>query len=100
MSQWWSWLLAGIGVTGLWLAGCHHAGGWVVGLFAQVLWVIYGWVTKQYGFIASAGVYGTVYWYNYVKWRHETIEYRNADAVTDSYDEWVGREWQYDDGHT
>ena len=35
----------------------------------ETLWIIYGWVTKQYGFIAAAIIYGTVYILNMRKWR-------------------------------
>lgn len=43
--------------------------GWVVGIGAQSLWLVFAIVTKQYGFIASAVAYGYVYTRNYLKWR-------------------------------
>ena len=67
-SQWWSWVLAAVGVLGIWLAGRHSAIGWAVGLGAQVLWVAYAVVTRQRGFIASALAYGTVYGHNWLRW--------------------------------
>lgn len=71
----WSWLLTSVGVIGLFLAGQKRSVGWAVGLAAQVLWVIYGVTTKQYGFIASALIYGATYARNYFVWREaERVE--------------------------
>lgn len=67
-SQWWSWCLAAIGITGLWLAGSGRKSGWVVGIAVQVLWIAYAVVTAQWGFIASALAYGTVNTRNLVRW--------------------------------
>jgi len=58
-----------VGVTGLWLAGRKSAAGWAIGLGAQVLWIAYAIVTRQWGFIVSAFAYGTVYARNWVRWR-------------------------------
>lgn len=68
----WSFILAGIGIFGIYLAGKKNKIGWAVGFFAQVLWVIYGLVTKQYGFIISACAYGFIYGKNYLEWRRTT----------------------------
>lgn len=67
----WSLLLAGVGLTGLWLAGNHSVWGWVVGLVAQVLWVAYAVTTGQWGFLVSAAAYGFVYGRNALRWRNE-----------------------------
>lgn len=71
---WWSILLAAVGVFGLWLAGRKNAWGWAIGAAAQILWVVYALVTKQYGFLLSAGAYGWVYTMNLLKWRAEEAE--------------------------
>lgn len=61
----WSYLLAVVGVTGIFLAGRTPAWrGWALGLAAQVLWVVYALATEQYGFLLSAFAYGTVYGLN------------------------------------
>lgn len=49
----WSFALAAIGIFGLWLAGKQIRAGWLIGLAAQVLWIIYALLTRQYGFIIS-----------------------------------------------
>jgi hypothetical protein len=74
MTQWWSWVLTAIGVTGLFLAGSHRRAGWVIGLGAQGLWITYAVVTRQYGFVASAFAYGWVYLRNYRKWTSRSVE--------------------------
>lgn len=72
--MWWSWILTAIGVLGIYLAGKKNYWGWGVGLFAQVLWVTYGIVSEQWGFIVSAFVYGSVYLKNFRAWRKEQNE--------------------------
>lgn len=59
----WSYLLAAVGVLGIYRAGRETRPwvGWVIGLAAQVLWVVYALATSQYGFLVSAAAYGTVY---------------------------------------
>lgn len=69
VSQWWSWILTAIGISGLWAVGSKKAWGWFVGISAQVLWVAYSLATEQYGFLVSALAYGTVYVRNYLSWR-------------------------------
>jgi hypothetical protein len=71
---WWSVLLAAVGVFGLWLAGRKNMWGWAVGASAQILWVVYALVSKQYGFLLSAFAYGWVYLMNLIKWRSEEAE--------------------------
>ncbi|MFJ2205930.1 hypothetical protein [Streptomyces microflavus] len=71
MSGWWSWLLTGVGVTGLYFAGRKRALGWGIGLGAQALWVAYAVSTEQHGFLAAAFAYGWVYAKNFRAWRHE-----------------------------
>jgi hypothetical protein len=66
---WWSWLLTAVGVTGLWAAGSKKSWGWAIGIGAQGLWIAYALHTGQYGFLASALAYGTVYVRNYLAWR-------------------------------
>lgn len=66
--MWWSWLLAAVGIAGLWLAGSNNRFGWAIGLVAQALWIVYALNTEQYGFILSALAYAAVYARNYARW--------------------------------
>ena len=73
MMQYWSWLLAIIGVTGIFFVGRKTIWGWWVLLFNEVLWVTYALITDQYGFILSAIAYGIVYVKSYMLWRKESV---------------------------
>jgi hypothetical protein len=64
----WSFVLAAVGILGLILAGKKMKAGWAIGLFAQILWIIYALVTHQWGFVVSALAYGAVYARNYYMW--------------------------------
>lgn len=61
----WSYLLATVGILGIWLAGSKRRVGWAVGLSAQVLWVAYAVASEQYGFLVTAVAYGAVYLRNW-----------------------------------
>lgn len=74
----WSIALAVIGLIGMHIAGRKSQWGWFIGLCAQVLWVIFALTTEQYGFLLSAGGYGTVYGRNWWKWRKE---HRKTQAI-------------------
>jgi hypothetical protein len=74
VTQWWSWLLTGVGVTGLFLAGSHRRGGWAIGVAAQGLWITCALVTHPYGFVASAVAYGWVYLRNFRKWTSRSVQ--------------------------
>ncbi len=71
MSQWWSWLLTAVGVTGLYFAGSRKRLGWAIGIAAQALWIAYALATSQYGFFASAVSYGWVYSRNFLRWKKD-----------------------------
>lgn len=74
----WSIILAAVGILGLYLAGSKKTLGWLVSLGAQVLWIIFALVSKQYGFILSALAYSWVYGRNFFKWRREQEEPNDA----------------------
>lgn len=71
MAQLWSWILAAVGILGIYLAGRKKAVGWLVGVGAQVLWLVYAVVTRQWGFLLTAVAYAGIYGKNYLEWRHE-----------------------------
>ncbi len=68
----WSYVLAAIGVTGIFFVGRKTIWGWFVLLFNEVLWIAYALITNQYGFILSAIAYAIVYIKSYLLWRRET----------------------------
>lgn len=67
----WSFVLAGIGILGIYLAGRKSLWGWAVGVGAQLLWIVYAVMTQQWGFIASALAYASVYGLNWYRWSQE-----------------------------
>jgi len=68
MNPLWSWTLATIGITGLYLAGRNNKTGWAIGFTAQFLWIIYAIHTRQHGFIITAAAYAWIYANNWHKW--------------------------------
>lgn len=72
--MWWSWALAAVGVTGLYLTTRKDWRGYAIGLMAQSLWVSYAVATGQWGFIATAIAYGAVNAIGLRKWRAEQRE--------------------------
>lgn len=80
----WSFVLSGIGILGIFLAGKKNKVGWAIGLGAQVLWIVFAITTAQYGFIFAALAYGSIYLKNWLSWRkddsiQEVRDYKELD---------------------
>jgi hypothetical protein len=73
----WSWVLAAIGVTGIFLVGRKTIWGWLILCVNECLWIAYALATDQYGFIAMAIAYAAVYIKSYIHWR-------NDDAISEA----------------
>lgn len=69
--EFWSWLLAAIGVTGIFFVGKKTVWGWLILLSNEFIWIAYAITTKQYGFIISALAYAAVYIRSYIHWKRE-----------------------------
>jgi hypothetical protein len=69
--MWWSWILAVIGVTGIYFVGRKTIWGWIVLLVNECIWILYATATKQYGFIFMALAYAAVYLKSYRLWHKE-----------------------------
>ncbi len=74
MNPLWSWALTAVGVLGIYLAGKKNKAGWAVGIGAQGLWLVYAITTRQWGFVVSVAVYGSVYCRNWLAWRRDEQE--------------------------
>lgn len=73
MDTYGSWVLAVIGVAGIYFVGRKDKWGWFVLLFNECLWIAYALATKQYGFILSALAYAAVYIRSYIHWSKEPV---------------------------
>jgi hypothetical protein len=67
----WSWVLAAIGVTGIFLVGRKTIWGWLILCINECLWIAYALATKQYGFIVAAIAYGIVYVKSFIHWKRD-----------------------------
>jgi hypothetical protein len=67
----WSWILAAIGVTGIFLVGRKTIYGWLILLLNECIWIAYAIATDQYGFIVMALSYAAVYVKSYLGWRKD-----------------------------
>jgi hypothetical protein len=65
----WSWVLAVVGITGIFFVGRKTVWGWPILMLNESLWVIYALTTHQYGFILASVGYGTIYIKSYSEWR-------------------------------
>jgi hypothetical protein len=72
--EYWSWILAAIGVSGIYFVGRKTLWGWLVLLFNEIIWITYAVATQQYGFIVSAIAYAAVYIKSYLHWKSDVKE--------------------------
>lgn len=72
----WSWVLAVIGVSGIFLVGRKTIWGWLILCVNECLWIIYALTTKQYGFIAMAVAYAAVYIKSFIHWKKDELSGR------------------------
>ena len=80
-----SYILAAIGVTGIFFVGRKTIWGWLVLLLNECLWIVYAVTTKQYGFILAAVAYAIVYIKSFMHWRNDdAISEAKSAAVEDN----------------
>jgi len=70
----WSWVLAAIGVSGIFLVGRKTIYGWLILCLNECLWTIYAVQTHQYGFIFMSTAYTAVYIKSFIHWRRDELE--------------------------
>lgn len=77
----WSWILAIVGFTCAYLVGLKKKIGWMVGLLAQTIWIVFGLVTlpQGWGFIFMGLGYGSIYLKNWLHWR--TLERKQVELI-------------------
>lgn len=82
--EYWSWVLAVVGMTGVYLTTLKKTTGFMIGLGVQVLWIIFAVTTQQYGFIFSAVGFGVMNTLGLIRWRRSSHEHRNGGDPRDS----------------
>jgi hypothetical protein len=63
--EWWSWTLTAVGLVGTTVAGRDRRG-WLLCIGWEALWFIYGLSSHQWGFVASALLFGVGFGRNWV----------------------------------
>ena len=82
MNVWWgwSWILMSMNLTAMILAGRKIWQAWLVGVAAEVMWVVYGYFTQQWGFAFFGFIFAAVYLRNAYRWRKQDKE-RDGSVV-------------------
>jgi len=70
----WSYVLAVVGVTGIFFVGRKTIWGWLVLLTNECIWIAYALATDQYGFIFMAVAYASVYIKSFIGWRNNELQ--------------------------
>ena len=66
-----SWLLSITSVIMLWMMGNKNRYAPIVGIFNQILWIIYVIMKKDWGLLIGVLLYLTVHIRNTIKWRQD-----------------------------
>lgn len=64
----WSFILAGVGLTGLWLQGSGRWYGWAFTIVGQTAWIAYSLLFGQWGFLLGTAGYLFVATRNLRRW--------------------------------
>ena len=78
----WSYILGTLGVIALFTIGQKKWYGWFMAFTNELLWIIYGFTTKQYGFIFAAIAYGTVNITHGIRWYQQNKHQNNTQQNT------------------
>lgn len=70
--QWLPFVLSGITILAMWLAGRKDKRAWAVGLANQALWLAFIWHTQSWGLLVLTGALIWIYSRNYLRWARES----------------------------
>ena len=66
-----SWTLAIMSLAGAYHIGNKRRGAWLWMFFTQLIWIAYGALTRQTGFVAAGLGFGAMNVRNWRRWRRE-----------------------------
>lgn len=69
--QWLPFVLSGVTILAMWLAGRKDKRAWAIGLANQVLWLGFIWHTQSWGLLVLTGALIWIYSRNYLRWARE-----------------------------
>lgn len=69
--MWLDWVLSGTSFVMLWLMGNKNSYAPMVGIFNQVLWIVYVVHTEHWGLLPGVLGYTLIHIRNAIKWRRE-----------------------------
>ena len=67
----WSFILEGVGLTGAYLIGRKYWWAWLILFGNSFLWIVYGLVIHQYGFVIASAFYAPLYIKNTIQWKRK-----------------------------
>ena len=62
------------------LVGRNVALGWALAILNETLWIVYGILSYQYGFILGGLIYIVVFYRNYRKWSRENAYKESSES--------------------
>jgi hypothetical protein len=69
--QWLPFVLSGVTILAMWLAGKKDKRAWAIGLANQVLWLAFIVHTQSWGLLVLTGALIWIYARNYLRWARE-----------------------------
>lgn len=63
------WVLSVITLLMTYLAGNRDQRAWTVGLIGQALWLVWIWLSQNWGFLPLTLTLTAIYWRNHQRWR-------------------------------
>jgi len=77
-----SFVIAGLGIAGSVYQGRKLAIGWALGFGSEVLWIISGLITAQWGLSIAGLAYASIAAHNFLKWRREDRQLKGESETS------------------
>ena len=69
-----SFIAPAVTALGLWFIGNKKKYGFLVGISAEVFWMLLGWFSEAYGLVFWSLIFTFLYLRNYLKWSNAKIK--------------------------